>query len=121
MTFQTIVIAGNLGRDPELRSTTNGKEVCSFSVAVSEGKDKTAWFRVSAWDKQAELCNTYLKKGSKVLVEGILNFDTETGGPRQYQAKDGTTKTAFDITARTVRFLSPKAEIVESDESENPF
>jgi single-strand DNA-binding protein len=74
------MIIGNLGRDPEMRYTTTGKPVTSFSVAVnrvysSEGekKEETEWFRVSAWNKLAETCNQYLRKGSKVFVEGRLS------------------------------------------------
>ncbi len=112
--FQTIIIAGNLGRDPEGRYTNSGQFVTSFSVAVSEqytnaGGEKvkrTTWFRVSAWGKQAEICNQYLKKGSKVLVEGRLTGDPATGNPKTYQKQDGTTGANFDLTASTVRFLS---------------
>lgn len=116
--YHTIVIAGNVGRDPEMRYTPSGSAVTSFSVAVSDGfgeKKKTIWFRVSAWEKLAETCNNYLKKGSKVLVEGRLNA-TETGNPRTYNRQDGTTAASFEVTANVVRFLSSRAE---SDESED--
>ncbi len=88
--YQTIIIAGNVGRDPEMRYTPSGQAVTSFSVATNrqytnnnaETVKETIWFRVSAWGKQAETCNQYLKKGSKVLVEGRLTADPATGGPR---------------------------------------
>lgn len=116
--FHTIIIVGNLGKDPEMRYTPSGQAVTSFSVASSrrysgsDGQmvDETAWFRVSAWGKQAETCNQYLKKGSKVLVEGRLTPDKATGGPRTWQRKDGTTAASFEVTAQTVRFLSPRGE-----------
>lgn len=114
MSFQTTIIAGNLGADPSMRYTPSGQAVTSFSVAVSEQytdgsgekKKRTIWFRVSAWGKQAETCNQYLKKGSKVLVEGRLTADPATGNPKTYSKKDGTTGANFDLTAATVRFLS---------------
>src|ERR1700690_3963596 len=75
--FHTIIIVGNLGKDPEMRYTPSGQAVTSFSVASnrswtdSNGQKQTEviWFRISAWGKQAEICNQYLKKGSKVLIE----------------------------------------------------
>ncbi len=114
--FHTIIIVGNVGRDPEMRYTPSGQAVTSFSVATSrqynnqQGQQvkETIWFRVSAWGKQAEVVSQYLKKGSKVLVEGRLNADPNTGGPRTFQRQDGTTGTSFEVTAQTVRFLTPK-------------
>jgi len=115
--YQTIIIVGNLGRDPEMRYTPGGQAVTSFSVAVDDsytGSDgqrvkRTAWFRVSAWGKQAETCNQYLSKGKKVLVEGRLTVDANTGGPRIWNRQDGTPNASFEINANTVRFLSPKS------------
>lgn len=116
--YHTIIIVGNLGKDPEMRYTPSGQAVTSFSVATSrkytssngEQVNETIWFRVSAWGKQAETCNQYLKKGSKVLVEGRLNPDKNTGGPRIWQKQDGTSGASFEVTAGTVRFLSSRGE-----------
>ncbi len=118
--FQTTIIAGNCGADPSMRYTPSGQAVTSFSVAVSEsytnaGGEKvkrTTWFRVSAWGKQAETCNQYLKKGSKVLVEGRLTADPNTGNPKTYTKQDGSTGANFDLTASTVRFLSSQSGAV---------
>lgn len=110
--YHTIIIVGNLGRDPEMRYTPAGKAVTSFSVAVSDGfgeNKKTIWFRVSAWEKQAETCNQYLKKGSRVLVEGRLQAD-EAGNPRQWADQSGEKRASYEVTAVTVRFLSGGAE-----------
>jgi len=116
--FHTILIVGNVGRDPEMRYTPSGQAVTSFSVATNrqytnnngETIKETIWFRVSAWGKQAEICNQYLKKGSKVLVEGRLTPDKESGGPRVWTAQDGTPKASYEVTAATVRFLSSRGE-----------
>ena len=116
--WHTLIIVGNLGRDPEMRYTPSGQAVTSFSVATSRqytsnnGQQikETAWFRVSVWGKQAESCNQYLKKGSKVLVEGHLSPDQATGGPKTYTKKDGTSGASYDVTAATVRFLSSRGE-----------
>ena len=83
--YHTIIIVGNVGKDPEMRYTPSGQAVTSFSVATNrqytsgngEQVKETIWFRVSTWGKTAEVCNQYVKKGSKVLVEG--HIDVRTG------------------------------------------
>ena len=119
--YQKVIIAGNLGRDPEMRYTPSGQAVTNFSVATnrqytaSDGQlvKETTWFRISAWGRLAETCNQYLKRGSKVLVEGRLNADPQSGGPRIWNKQDGTASTSFEITADTVRFLSGKDDAQE--------
>ena len=116
--YHTLIIAGNVGRDPEMRYTPSGQAVTSFSVATNrqytgsngEQVKETIWFRVSAWGKTAEVCNQYVKKGSKVLVEGRLTPDKATGGPRIWMKQDGTAGASFEVTANTVRFLSSRKE-----------
>jgi len=116
--YQKLVIVGNLGTDPEMRYTPSGQAVTNFSVATnrrytsSDGNqvDETTWFRISVWGKQAESTNQYLKKGNKVLVEGRLNPDRETGGPRLWTRQDGTSAASFEMTAEAVKFLTPRAE-----------
>ena len=122
MSYQKIIIAGNLGRDPEMRYTPSGQAVTSFSVAVNESYTnangekikKTIWFRVTAWGKQAEICNQYLKKGQQVLVDGRMSADSNTGGPKIWTKQDGTSGSSFEVTASTVRFLSSRGEGGES-------
>jgi single-strand DNA-binding protein len=117
MSFHTIILVGNLGRDPEMRYTPSGQAVTNLSIAVDESYTnnngerikKTAWFRVATWGKQAENCNQYLKKGRKVLVEGRLVAD-EKGNPRTFMRQDGTPGAAFEVNASTVRFLSSRGE-----------
>lgn len=114
MTYQKLIIIGNLGRDPELRVVPNGNAVTELSVAsnrqytTKDGQKvkETTWFKVSVWGKQAEACNEYLHKGSSVLVEGRLSPDKETGNPRTFTRSDGTTGASFEVTAQTVRFLT---------------
>ena len=83
-----LTIIGNLTRDPELRSTTSGHDVCNFTVAVNRrggnGSDDADFFRVSAWDKLAKVCQNFLAKGRKVCVVGPVSV-------RTYQASDGST------------------------------
>ena len=97
---------GNLGRDPELKSTGNGTTVCSFSIACTETwKDKggqkqerTEWVRCVAWNNLAELCGQYLKKGRQTYVEGRLQT-------REYEGKDGTKKYSTEVVVDKVVFL----------------
>jgi single-strand DNA-binding protein len=111
--YQKIIIAGNLGKDPEMRYAPNGDAVTNLNVATSRkytdksGQlvEETTWFRVSVWGKQAEACNQYLKKGRAVLVEGRLQADKATGGPRVWSRQDGTPGASFEVTAESVRFL----------------
>jgi single-strand DNA-binding protein len=119
--YHTIIIVGNVGRDPEMRYTPSGQAVTSFSVATNrqwtnnngESVKETTWFRISAWGKLGETCNQYVKKGSKVLVEGRLTADPATGGPRVWTAQDGAPRASFEVNASTVRFLSSRGETSE--------
>lgn len=113
-----IIILGNLGKDPEMRYTSSGQAVTSFSVGSNreytanngEKVKETIWFRVSTWGKLAEICHEYLKKGSKVYVEGRLTPDKSTGSPRIWSKQDGTSGASFEVNAQTVRFLTTRQE-----------
>lgn len=121
--FHQITLAGNLGRDPEMRYTPAGQAVTNFSVAVDDsytGSDgervkRTIWVRVSTWGKLAEVTNQYLKKGSKVLVLGRFVHD-ENGNPRTFTRNDGTPGASFEVNASTVRFLSSRGDTEATDE-----
>ena len=103
------MIIGNLGRDPEMRYTPSGKPVTSFSVAVNrvyntaegERREETEWFRVSAWGKLGETCSQYLRKGSKVYVEGRLRT-------RTWDSQDGQKRTDVEITATDLQMLDTR-------------
>ena len=101
-----IMIIGNVGSDPEMRYTPNGSAVTSFSIATNrryttsdgEQREETEWFRVSAWNKLAEICNQYLSKGRQAYVEGRLHSTT-------WEGPDGQTRFRNEITAGEVVFL----------------
>lgn len=105
--FQQLTIVGNLGTDPESRTVSTAKgevAVCNFSVATTHGygeNKKTEWHRVVTWDKNAENCQKYLKKGSKIFAIGKL----ET---RSWENKEGQKCYATDMVANEVKFLDPK-------------
>ncbi len=124
--YQKIIIAGNLGRDPEMRYMPDGTAVTSFSVATNrrwtnsqtgEQVDETTWFRVSVWGRQAEVTNQYLSKGRQVLVEGRLTPDPQTGSPRIWTRQDGTAGTSFEIRADSVRFIGGRDTAYSDDDA----
>lgn len=95
--MQTITISGNLGKDAELRQTQGGDDVLGFSVGVKQGwgdKASTNWFRCSVWGKRARTLETYLRKGTKVVVQGELTIGSYEGKPQ------------FDVRANEVEFMS---------------
>lgn len=99
-----VFILGNLGADPELRTTQNS-QVCSFNVATSskfekdgEWKEETEWHKVVVWGKQAEHCDKYLAKGRTVHVEGRLKT-------RSWEDKDGVKRYVTEIIATSVQFI----------------
>ena len=100
-----VFLIGNLTRDPETRTTQSGTTVCSFTIAVNrrmkqDGQQETDFLNIVAWRQLGELCQKYLSKGKKCAVTGRLQT-------RSYEAKDGSKRTAWDIVAEEVEFLSP--------------
>ena len=93
-----VLLIGNLGRDPELKSTPSGQQVARFSVATTETwknqagekQSKTEWHNIVVWGKQAEIAEKYLRKGKQVLVEGRIQY-------REYTDQAGVKKTACEI------------------------
>ena len=85
-----------------------------YSGTNGQPVKETAWFRVTVWGKQAETCNQFLHKGSKVLVEGRLTPDPETGGPHVCE-NNGKHGASYEVTASTVRFLSSREDGEEGE------
>ena len=106
-----VIIVGNVGRDPEVRSTHGGQTVTSFSVATSERfKDKegqpqerTEWHRVVAWGRLAEICGEYLRKGKQVYIEGRLQT-------RDWEDKDGHKRYTTEVIANVMQMLGRRGE-----------
>jgi single-strand DNA-binding protein len=101
-----VLLIGNLTKDPELRYTPNGTAVTNLRIAVNrkfkdrsgELKEDTCFITVTAWDKQAEICNQYLQKGRAVFVEGILQS-------RSWETGDGQKRSTIDVRAERIQFL----------------
>ena len=108
-----IFLTGNLVRDPELRTTPNGKSVCNFTVAVAKKmkRDESQFFKVAAFGNLAESCGRNLVKGKKVGVVGELILNT-------FDGRNGEKKFSLDVNADEVEFLSPK-DLPKSDVNGN--
>lgn len=99
-----VFLIGRLTRDIELRQTTTGKAVCSFSLAVDKSTGEGAdFFECVAWDMTAELLQQHTAKGSKIHVQGSLQ-------QREYEAKDGTNRRVVEVVVRDVTFLDKKSK-----------
>jgi len=123
MSFNKIIIVGNLGRDPELRYTPQGVAVCDFSMATNDKKrDKSGemqevatWFRVTLWRNQAENAAKYLKKGSQVYIEGRLSQE-------EWTDRDGNNRQTLSVQASEMHFIGSRGDAGSSmgDDSSEP-
>ncbi len=107
MMINNVIFSGRLGNDAETKMV-NDKALTTFRMAVYQGKNKeSTWLAVSAWDKTGEFCQG-ITKGCEVIVEGSLST-------REYQAKDGTTKTSVEVRATRVHQLKAPAHVEPED------
>lgn len=109
MSVNSVTLLGNLGQTPEFKQMDNGKAVCNFSVATKDvwtdqtGKknEKTTWHKIQAWGKLAGITSQFLKKGSKVYLEGKISN-------RSYEDENGQKKYVTEIIAKNIQFLDAK-------------
>lgn len=107
--MNTVILIGNLGRDPDMSYTTSGVAVTKFSLAVTrsekvpsgEWQKETDWYNIVAWGRDAESCNNYLKKGNKVYIEGRL-------AQRKYKDRNGVDRLSLDVTLSRMENLTPR-------------
>ena len=111
------ILIGNLGADPEIRSTNSGTRVATLSIATSrqwtnrssgQQEEKTEWHRVVCWDKLADIIERYVKKGDRVYVEGQIEY-------RKYEDRDGVTKWSTEIRARELIMLGDRGRDTYTD------
>lgn len=111
-----VILIGNVGSDPELRYTNSGTGVANFSVATNESwndksgekQEQTEWHRIVAWGRLGEICNQYLKKGSKVYIEGRLQT-------RSWDGQDGQKRYTTEIVARDMQMLDSRGDGMGGD------
>ena len=111
MKMNKIILIGNVVRDPELNVTQNGKKLCRFTIAVGRifDKEKTDFFKCTAWEQKAELIGKYVHKGNKLGIIGRLEInETE---------KDGVKTRHHNIIVEEIEFLTPKSEQSETDQT----
>lgn len=110
-----VFLIGNLTHDPDLTETASGVAVCRFSIAVNRnvnGEKKADFYNVTAWRGLADTVSRYTKKGNKIAVCGNIEL-------REYEDKDGNKRSAVDVIAQDIEFLTPKPEQTEEKKTEN--
>ncbi len=117
-----VILVGNLGKDPEVRSLDNGAKVASFSIATTESYtdkntnqrvDQTEWHNIVVWRGLADVSEKYLKKGSQVYIEGKIKS-------RSYENKEGETRYITEIVANTMTMLGKKGDENGNDSYQPP-
>ena len=111
-----VILIGNVGADPELRYTASGAGVTNFNIATNESwtdksgerQENTEWHRIVVWGRLAEICNQYLRKGSKVYIEGRLQT-------RNWEGQDGQKRYTTEIVARDMQMLDSRDESMGGD------
>ena len=111
MSFNKIILVGNLGRDPELRYTPQGTPVCNFTLATNERRkdragetqDVTTWFRVTLWGRQAETASQYLTKGRPVYIEGRLRVE-------EWTDREGKARHTLEVHATDMQFIGMRGD-----------
>lgn len=125
--YEQTIIVGNVGRTPEHKTLDSGKELCSFSVAVTtrwndrqsnEKREKTNWYKVTCWDKLAGLANQLVSKGAKVMIVGTVEA-------RAYTGNDGDVRASLELRADSFTLLSGRNDDEETppmkDNNDIPF
>ena len=103
-----LFLIGNLTKDPETRTTPNGKTVCNFDIAVNDRQGNATYFRISAWSQLGEICQKYLSKGKKVSVVGPVSA-------RAYTDRNGKVNASIEVTAQDIEMLTSR-DIYEHQE-----
>ena len=110
MSYQRIIVSGQLARDPEIRHTANGAMVCTITIPTTETwrdksgekQERAEWHKIILWNKTAELAEKYLQKGSAVTIEGKVQT-------RKWQDKDGADRYSTEIKADSMTFMRVSA------------
>ena len=116
-----VILIGNVGADPELRYTPSGTAVTNFNMATNESwtdnsgdkQERTEWHRIVVWGRLAEICNQYLRKGSKVYIEGRLQT-------RNWEGQDGQKRYTTEVVARDMQMLDSRDEMAAGGADTGP-
>ena len=115
-----VMLIGNLGADPEIKYSASGTPIANFNIATSDNRknkdgeweDRTEWHKVVMFGRQAEVCKDYLKKGSKIFVEGRLQT-------RSWDDQSGQKKYLTEVVGNNMVMLDPRGQVSSTDESEH--
>lgn len=118
MSVNKVILVGHLGKDPELKYTSNSRAVVNFSLATNERwtsqdgqkQEKTTWHNIVAWGKQAEVINEYLRKGRQVYIEGRIDN-------RSWDKEDGTKGYISEVVVQNIQFLGGRDDAVGASQS----
>lgn len=107
------VLTGNLGHDPEIRYSQQGEPIANFSLAFHSGKEKTGWIKVTGFKRLAEICETYLHKGAKITVIGMLEYEK--------WESNGENRSGYRLIANQIEFIQTDGRGFGEGESDLPF
>ena len=106
------ILTGNLGADPDIRYSQNGDPIATFNIAFRLSKDKTGWVKVTCFNKTAEVAETYLHKGAKVLLSGNLDYN-------QWENQEGQQRTSIQLIANRIEFIKTDGRGFEGGQHDN--
>jgi single-strand DNA-binding protein len=115
--LNSVVLAGNLGNDPEIHFTSEGEPIASFNLAFRAGKKKTGWIKVTAFNKLAEITEKHLHKGAKIAVSGVLDHS-------QWETNEGVKRSSIQMIANNLEFIKIDGRLFsegQTQEEEPPF
>ncbi len=110
--LNTCVLTGNLGNDPEVKYSQDGKPIATFNLAFKSGKDKTSWIRCVCFNRLAEISEQYLHKGARIAVVGTLNQE-------KWETSEGESKSSYKIIANTIEFIKTNGKGFENGQAQN--
>jgi single-strand DNA-binding protein len=96
--LNSVVLAGNLGNDPEIHFSTEGEPIGTFNLAFRAGKNKTGWIKVTCFKRLSEICEKHLHKGAKIAVSGVLDHS-------QWETNEGVKRSAIQMIANNIEFI----------------
>ena len=115
--LNSVVLAGNLGNDPEIHFSTAGEPIASFNLAFRAGKNKTGWIKVTCFNRLSEICEKHLHKGAKIAAHGLLEYS-------QWETNEGVKRSAIQMIANSIDFIKTDGRGFaegENHEDSTPF
>ena len=115
--LNSVVLAGNLGNDPDIHFNSEGEPIASFNLAFRAGKKKTGWIKVTCFSRLSEICEEHLHKGAKIAVSGVLDHS-------QWETNEGVKRSAIQMIANSIEFIKTDGRGFEEGQApgeEAPF